>query len=311
MKDLALKSMCDTYKMVQKIRVAAENRLRAIKQEYDEKDPRRIIALNHIKSIERFEKEVVKEADEVLSSFPIYAEFLSKVNGISVRTSLRLLSLGLDINKELSSWYAYFGVVPIYWACTCEKGHKVLLPKDPFLTGATCIQSVKTNSDSDVVKDEETGKIQMVERVEMRKCGAKIVSAEPKPPTKVRGYYHFWNDYAKETYFIVTDYWVKKPDNSFYGRVFINERRKLMERGVDYVRTVKGKVVPSRRATLSARRKAFKIFLAHMYQASRELNGMQYRMPYSFEFLKHDDFIDWKKVLEIEKSLRKKDKKIR
>jgi len=48
-----------------------------------------------------------------------------------------------------------------------------------------------------------------------------------------------------------------------------------------------------------------------MYQAWRELLGMGYRMPYAFEYLKHDDFIDWKDVLKIEEALRsKKSKKI-
>jgi len=312
MQSLALRSICDTFEAIQKIRFASENRLRAIAQQYDENHKERIVALEHVTKIDEFEKAVVKQAEEILKDDMIYQGFLMQVNGISVRTSLRLLSLGLDIERELSDWYAYFGLVPIYWACKCEHGHKVLLPSDPFKTGATCIMRKKVGEEDDLSEDID-GSITTVKRVTMGKCGGRIVEANPMPPSKMNGYYFFWNKRAKKVYYIITDYWVKNSGRSFYGRIFRQEREKLMNRAdakdVYYKLVKRGDKevkVASRRATLSARRKAFKMFLAHLYQAWRELLGMEYRMPYAFEFLKHDDFIDWKQVLQIEETLRKK-----
>jgi hypothetical protein len=312
MQSIALRALYDTLEGVQKLRISAENRLRAITQQYDEGHPERVIAIQHVKDIEKFENYVSSEAEKLLRENQIYKEFLSKINGIAVRTSLRLLALGLDINRELSDWYAYFGIVPIYWACECEHGHKILLPSNPFTTGATCIMRVKDKETEDTVED-INGEVTKVKRVTMKKCGGRIIKAEEKPPRRIDGYFSFWNKRAKKTYYIITDYWVKNPDKSFYGRIFKQEREKLMQRpnaeGVYYKIVDKdGKLVkvPSRKATLSARRKAFKIFLAHLYQAWREILGMGYRMPYAFEFLGHDDFVDWKTVIGIEAQLRAK-----
>jgi hypothetical protein len=264
MQSIALRALYDTLEGVQKLRISAENRLRAITQQYDEGHPERVIAIQHVKDIERFENLVSSEAEKLLRENQIYREFLSKINGIGVRTSLRLLALGLDINRELSDWYAYFGLVPIYWACECEKGHKFLLPSNPFVTGATCIVRKKAEETEDVAEDID-GEITRVKRVTMEKCGARIVKAEEKPPRRMKEYFSFWNRRAKKTYYIITDYWVKNPDRSFYGKIFRQEREKLMQRpdaeGV-YYKTIdkdgKPVKVPSRRATLGARRKAFK-----------------------------------------------------
>jgi len=312
MQSLALRGICDTFEAVQKMRIAAENRLRAIVQNYDEDHRERKIAMEHVKKIKEFEKIITRQAEEVLKNDIIYNEFLIKVNGINIRTSLRLLSLGLDLKRELSDWYAYFGLVPVYWACECEHGHKILLPSDPFKTGATCIMPKKIDEDEELSEDLD-GDITLIKRPVMGECGGKIIKAEPMPPRRMKGYFSFWNKKAKKTYYIVTEYWVKNPNKSFYGRIFKQERERLMNRPDakdKYYKIVKkgGKEtkVASRRATLSARRKAFKIFLAHLYQSWRELSGMGYRMPYAFEFLKHDDFIDWKQAIQIEETLRSK-----
>jgi len=315
MQSIALRGIYDTFESIQKMRIAAENRLRAIIQNYDENHRERQIAMEHVKRIKEFERIIEKQAEEVLENDIVYNEFLLKVNGINIRTSLRLLSLGLDIERELSDWYAYFGLVPIYWACECEHGHKILLPSDPFKTGATCIMSKKAHEEEDLSEDID-GELTVIKRVTMERCGGKIVKAEPMPPKRIKGYFCFWNKKAKKTAYIVTEYWVKNPNKSFYGKIFKEEREKLMNRPDakdKYYKIMKkdGKKtkVATRRATLSARRKAFKIFLAHMYQSWRELLGMGYRMPYAFEYLKHDDFIDWKDVLKIEETLRSKKSK--
>jgi len=315
MQSLALRGIYDTFEAIQKMRIAAENRLRAIIQNYDEDHRERQIAMEHVKKIDEFEKVIVKQAEEVLKDDLIYNEFLLKVNGINVKTSLRLLSLGLDIERELSDWNAYFGIVPIYWDCECEHGHKILLPADPFTTGATCIMPKKVDENEEVSEDID-GSITVITRPVMDRCGGKIVKAEPMPPRRMKGYFSFWNKRAKKTFYIVTEYWVKNPNKSFYGRIFKQERERLMNRPDakdKYYKIMKkdGKEVKvaSRRATLSARRKAFKIFLAHLYQAWRELLGMEYRMPYAFEYLNHKDFIDWKEALRIEETLRSKNSK--
>jgi len=313
--DVFFRSLCDTFEMVQQVRISAENRLRAVKQKTDEDDSiYRKTIFNYLKEVNAFEDKIVKTAEKILKQDIVYNEFLSKINGIGSRVSLRLLSLGLDINRELSDWNAYFGLVPFYYACKCEKGHKILLPRDPRVNPATCTARVKEGVDVEIIEDtEDDEEIHVVNKASFVRCGAPIVSVEQIPPRRKAGYIIFWNPDAKKTYYIVTDYWVKNKEKSFYGLILKKEKEKLMsmpdavEKG--YVKIVSGKTVSSSRCTKAARRKAFKIFLAHLYQASRELNGMPYRMPYAFEYLKHDDFIDWKEAVEIDQKLKAPKKK--
>jgi hypothetical protein len=291
--DIILRALCDSYESVQKMRIAAENRLRAVLQRRDEYDTHRISLLeNHVRDLENVEKGLVKQSETILSSYPIYTKFLSKVKGVGPKTSLRLLSLDLDIHKELSDWYAYFGLTPVYYACTCEGGHKILLPKDPRSTGATCSMKQKVGEATD-----EVGQVQ----AQMERCGKPIVDVDVRPPRRIKGFLHFWNPRAKKLVFLVSDWWLKNANRSFYGQYLLKQKQKAIQRGGKYVRDGRPSIV----ATLYGRRLAFKLFLAHVYQAWRELEGLPSRLPYSFEFLGHDDFISWQDVLRTEETMKK------
>jgi hypothetical protein len=101
--------------------------------------------------------------------------------------------------------------------------------------------------------------------------------------------------------FLVSDWWIKNASRSFYGRYLQQQKQKVIQRGDKYVRDGKPTII----ATLHSRRLAFKLFLAHIYQAWRELEGLPVRLPYAFEFLGHNDFISWRDVLRAEEAMKK------
>ena len=52
-----------------------------------------------------------------------------------------------------------------------------------------------------------------------------------------------------------------------------------------------------------ALRKMRKLFLAHYWEASRELNGLPVREPYAKDKLQHKNIISWKQAIKYEKQM--------
>ncbi len=253
------RALADTYICIQKERIRAENRLRSIELNADEGDELRERILSHLRELRKVEKAVLKDAEKVANCVPVYKEFLSKVKGIGPAYAIKLLALPLQLGKPLSSWNAYFGLVPGYYMCVCENNHKFMSPKEPF----TCIE-----------------------------CGGAIVKSDYKTsaPRRKTGYRAFWNPRARSLYFNIAKGFIMAGENAFYCRMYRKFKEKILNRK-DLGN------LPDIRKDAMARRSTFKLFLAHYYQAYHELEGLPYRMPYAFEYLNHEGFIHWTEVV--------------
>ncbi len=266
------RALADTYISVQKERIRAENRLRNISLQMDEGDELREKILNHLAQLQKIEKSILKDAEEVAQATPVYAEFLSRVKGIGAAYTIKLLSLPLKLGTPLSSWNAYFGLVPAHYLCECEKGHKFMYPKYPTICPVELGESIGVE--------------------ERERCGAKIIKAEyiPQAPRLKRGYKPFWNTRARSLYFNIAKQFVMLGDRGFYGRAYRQFKQRILQRQ-DL------QSLPDIRKDAMARRSTFKLFLAHFYEAYHELEDIDYRIPYAFEYLKHDEFISWQDVI--------------
>ncbi len=107
--------------------------------------------------------------------------------------AIRLLALPLDPHKNLSSWWAYFGLTPHYFECICEAGCKFLAPKAP----ARC------------------------------RCGApvKTVVFIDKAPRKKKGYTVFWNKRANALAFLITQSLIKA--RGYYYQLYRQKKETL------------------------------------------------------------------------------------
>jgi len=201
-----------------------------------------------------------------LKDIPVYTEFLKHVKGLGARLSCKLLALDLDINKDLSSWNAYFGLTPNYWKAECTNGHKRLYAKEPY----KCLTMVNGEGEDD----------------EMVFCDCDIKQKEfiANAPRRTKGYLSYWNPQARALYYLIATSFMK--GGNFYKAEYQKRREALTNAG-------KGK----RESYFGAMRHAFKLFLAHYYQATAELAGVEYRLPYSFEYLNHKNFISWREVV--------------
>ena len=264
------RALVDTYESIQKQRIGAENRLRNIELGRDESDELRANLLIHLTKLKEIEKAVLKDAEGLAREVPVYREFLSKVKGIGPSYTIKLLGLPLELGKPLSAWNAYFGLVPGYWLCVCEKGHRFMSAKEPL----TCSVHI-----GDSAKDRQ-------------KCGSALTKTEyvSQAPRRRSGYKSFWNPKARSLYFNIAKQFTLLGNKGFYGKMYRKFKERIQSRA-DL------KDLPQIRKDAMAKRSAFKLFLAHYYQAYHELEGLSYRLPYAFEYLNHSEFISWQEVV--------------
>ncbi|MEM4134346.1 MAG: hypothetical protein QXV73_04040 [Candidatus Micrarchaeia archaeon] len=265
------RAFTDSYISVQKVRVASENRVRSIIQGKDENEKHRKRMFESLALLKKNEKEFVKMAKQVLIEEPVYNEFLAHIRGIGETLAMKILSFPLDLEKNVSSWWAMAGLVPVVWKCECEKGHKILLHKDP----------------------EKHLELRCYANINSEKCDAPIVKSEMAPSKLHAGYRAFWNGKLKQLGYIITDEFIKL--GIYYRKAWEKFRDEGLQRGMKPIH-----------ANRHARRLTYKLFLSHLHECGCELKGIPYRKPYAFEFLNHKWFIGYKDVVSIEKTMKEK-----
>lgn len=270
------RAFSDSYISIQKVRVASENRVRSIIQQKDEEEKHRERIFKSLTLLKNNEQELVKVAKELLKNEPVYTEYLSYVKGVGETLAMKILSYPFDLEKNVSSWWALAGLVPNVWKCECEKGHKILLPKDPGQhLEVKCYVNEGSNGD---------------------RCGARIIKSEIAPPKRYAGYRAFWDTRLKALGFIITDEFIKL--GAYYRKVWEKFREEALAKGKKPLH-----------ANLHARRLTYKLFLSHLHHCGCELKGIEYRKPYAFDFLNHKWFVSWREVVEIDMNVKRERKK--
>jgi len=270
--NVLLRGIVDTYNQFQQVRIASFNRLRAM-QINDEYESIREKVLQELTEIEKLEKSLVKEMRALLRHNELYTNWLRYIRGLGPTLSAKLLALHLDVNKHISSWNAFFGLVPFYYECKCEKGHRFLYPRVPLHCS---------------VKDDP----QATEPCKATITECKKVEAAPKPK---RGYKAFWNPKAKTLAYLISESFRKQ------GRYYRLMYYKFAIKELQLALAGEKELYNLRHLDYKARRLTVKLFLSHTHEMARRLSGLQPEKPYQFEYLNHDDYISPDEVLEFDK----------
>lgn len=277
MKDLIYcRVLADSYESIQKIRIAAENRLRSIKQGYDEADPVREFLLERIANLKEEEASFQKEMLRELRTEPIWQEFFVYIKGIGMTLGCKLLALNLQKQKNKSSWDAYFGLTDKYWKGICGEGHQMYYAKDPLI----CNERMKEGD-------------------KLIPCKKPIEEKEfvGEAPRRKRGWKGFWNPRARVLYKLIADSFLKT--GKFYSEMYYTFKEHEKTKGLD---------ISDLQIHRRAQRKVVQLFLHHYYQALHEIEGTKARQPYQYEYLGHspDSLIDWKDVVAYDSIKKKK-----
>jgi hypothetical protein len=267
------RAVVDTYWMINKVSIAALNRMEAIKEGADESDPMREAMLEGIVGIRRLKQIYERYMIGSLDGSPVWDEYLSKVRGIGAVLAFQVIALVPDWTKHVSSIWAYGGLTPCYWLGVCEKGHKRMYSKEVVPLRPCVAPSAGPGSGT---------------------CGAKIVSVEfrNRAPRWERGAIGFWNPrFRTVCWLIARSFELQSPDRSFYRKEYDRFKARELHR------------VKQGHARNRALRMVAKLFIAHLHEAVNELCFGIKVEPYVLSFLGHQDVSSWRDAVAYDTSV--------
>lgn len=218
-----------------------------------------IETLHDIKAGERkIERKIVKE----LKEWKVWNEYLSKVKGCGSTIAATLISKIYPISRfpKPSKLVAYCGVSPVYFKLKCEKGHKVITtsPREK------CPVRVGNNG---------------------KPCDARILEVQkinrPVRKAEAKGYVFMICEELRPVLHQLAETFEKQ--GGYY--------RWLYDRAKQYYTQRDGDKIPKWRIRLRTLAWLKRIFLHHLWEAWRRLEGLPITEPYPVAKLGHEKII--------------------
>ena len=152
--DLDLRNLADIYEQTQKVRIAAENRVRAVSQGSDAEKKKSIASDSIVASLATAEKHAEKSMSKVFMEHPC-CEFMMGIPGIKNITACRVLGLIEDPTKfsNFSKLRVYAGLCP--GRNRRKKGEKtcysVRLKKNLFIVFESMLKAAATTKNLSLI----------------------------------------------------------------------------------------------------------------------------------------------------------------
>lgn len=264
------------------------------------------------KEMEEQENDAVDILRDIVKDTKLWDEFFDRINGVGVMLASSLIANIMDAGRfqTISKLWAYGGLIAEYTLAECENGHKMMMASahsrlynkkgegrhkngEPLYEKKCCpIYSME--------ETEENG--------ERKPCGAELKILEvvkSKAPKRKKGYHYLFNTGFKTLCWQISEQLIKKT-NPFYRDIYVKEKAKQEAQHPDLSKL--------HRHT-RAKRKVVKIFLFHLWECWRTMEGLPVRVPYSIEKMGHTGFVCWGDLRDIidrereEKELSKKKRK--
>lgn len=245
------------------------------------------------KEMEGQEHDAVDILKDIVRDTQLWDEFFDRVNGVGVMLASSLIAKIVDAGRfqTISKLWAYGGLIAEYTLAECENGHKMMMASaysrvynekgegrhsetgEPLYEKKCCpIFSMEETEDA------EDG--------ERKPCGAELGILEVvkgKAPKRKKGYHYLFNTGFKTLCWQISEQLIKKT-NPFYREIYVKEKAKQEAEHPDLSKL--------HRHT-RAKRKVVKIFLFHLWECWRTLEGLPVRVPYSIEKMGHTGFVCW------------------
>ena len=263
---MSARALVDTYWMINKLSVAALNRLSAVERGTDEPDRMRQAMLEGVTGIRRLKREYERHMIDVLDGCPVWEDYLSHIRGIGAVLAFQAIVLVPDWTKHVSSIWAYAGLTPHCWIGECEKGHKRMYPRE-----VTSLQPCKAPG-------KQVGEV----------CGARIVTVtfRGRAPRRERGVFGFWNPRFRTTcWLIARSFEMQNPEKSFYRKEY--DRFKAREAAQ----------VSQGHARNRALRMVAKLFISHLHGAINELCFGVKPDPFVLNLPSHSHISVWQEAV--------------
>ena len=225
------------------------------------------------KSTKQFEKDIQKRLTVELLKYPLYTQYLKRIQGIGVILSAGIMAYIEDVGrfKNVSSLWQYSGLGMNTYCENCKKPTSVEVSYGEDKKTAKRLRPMKQCPD----------------------CKGDLVFVRQK---RTAGYQSNYNDKMKVLLWKIGTSFVKqKAEKSGYRRIYdqirIDEKTKHPEKVVTDGKTTENDGHQFNKAI----RKTEKIFLSHLWTTWRKMEGLEVTKPYEGQVLNHhmiDPFTD-------------------
>ncbi len=293
---------------IQKVRIAIENRNRALQEKSKE-----LIFNDHASRMKKLEKDTVKEIGFEISKFKI-SEWMLGQRGIGPSLAGQTIAIIRDVERfsNVSKLWSYSGMATMEVCTKC--GKRVLrTPKREEwivrvarrLEDQNAKKKVRDAEEAEligldaVVREDEEEDLDTNFTIKARKmlCPCDNPKTKTVAQRRIRGSIIDYNPKMKKLCRNMALSLIQY--NEFYNNLYRQYLDEYMQRNnlLDGINTSKYKDVVlekirTGKATKMARRKMVKIFLSHLWATWRKMEGLPVTKPYAFSVLGHSDYIE-------------------
>jgi hypothetical protein len=292
---------------IQKVRIAVENRNRALLDKNKE-----LIFNDHASRMKKLEKDTVKEIGLEISKFKISGWMLGQ-RGIGPSLAGQTIAIIRDVGRfsNVSKLWAYSGMATMEVCMKC--GRKVLrTPKREEwivrvakrLEDQNAKKKVRDAEEAEligldaVVRDEEEEQeTNFTIKAKKMLCPCDNPKTKTVAQRRIKGSIIDYNPKMKKLCRNMALSLIQY--NEFYGNLYNQYLQEYMARDnlLVNINTAKYKEavlekIRTGKATKMARRKMVKIFLSHLWVTWRKMEGLPVTKPYVFSVLGHSDYIE-------------------
>ncbi len=295
---------------IQKVRISVENRNRALQEKSKE-----LIFNDHVSRMKKLEKDTLKEIGNEIGRFKI-SEWMLGQRGIGASLAGQTIAIIRDIERfsNVSKLWAYSGMATMEVCTTC--GKKVLRsPKreewivrvakrledqnnkkkirDAQESELIGLDAVIGDEDSDNGEDKDSN---FTTKAKKMLCACENPRTNTVAQRRIKGSIIDYNPKMKKLCRNMALSLIQY--NEFYGDLYnqylaeYDQRDNLLANinQKKYTEAVLEKIRASK-AIKMARRKMVKIFLSHLWEKWRKVEGLPVTKPYIFSVKGHSDYI--------------------
>jgi hypothetical protein len=246
-----------------------------------------------IKDYTKIEKKIALLISNQIKAYPIH-EWLISQKGIGPMLAGGLIGYIGDISKfdKVTSLWAYAGMGVIEVCDTCKKRYIHAGSKGAWIQHT----ADRLKEQNDKVKDKSKKKKgqDFIKEAESKLCHCESPLIKRISQRRIAGQLLDYNPDFKQLCFLIGDQFIKQRESPY--RKLYDQFRLEYENRPDLMKErderKKGESKGTGHINDMARRKAVKIFLSHLWEEWRTLEGLPTPEPYSFAVLGHTDKIN-------------------
>lgn len=226
------------------------------------------------------EKILSKQMARSVKQIPIYQEYLQYVKGIGPTLTTKLVAYIQDIERfpKVSMLWKYFGLAPVTYCTNCKTLKRYFPSEYEKLRWIDSTYQKQVNMIYPDDENLESKKDNILRKIENSVCNCNNPAPKVMAEKRVSGIASVdYNPRCKDLMYVISDQFVKQ--GKLYKELYKQYKAEETALNKD--------VLTKMHIHNRTKRKVSKVFLSHLWEKWRELEGLPIRQPYAQEYLGH------------------------